>query len=133
MPLYTAKIKVILPEFLEIPVFAKSENEALEYLRNETDWHGSGAFESLLEQGAELSVSHVERVINPKYCDWDSLTYCWNGGMGDISSAEAFYEIEFPDLPDDGEVSGETNKLVSQWRSSVAKACSDYDAARGKS
>ena len=86
MPLFRAKVAVMAEE--DIPVYAKSLEEARRYLETDDEW----------KQGDNMIVLNVEQVSDPKglahWADRDFLCWASEDDADEITAVEAFYDYK---------------------------------------
>lgn len=96
MPLFAGKVR-IKDEVQEIPVWAKSEAAALNYLNSTDEWIGDGVFFELLKGNEDApAVIGVVEILDPRMSPFTGQTICWHDAdpMDEISVGAAFYDSQ---------------------------------------
>ena len=121
MPLFNVEVKV--SKSILIPVYAKTLEEAEQYMKDEDDWKQDG---SLDYESGDMAVGKIEKVESPEKCEWEEDINCWNPYCQDISAAEAFFDVEL-DLPEEADEDDELcHRRLTEWREAKAEAIQSY-------
>jgi hypothetical protein len=89
MPLFRAKIAIT--NYVDIPVYAESEDEARDYLKTFDDWKEDGAIDDVANLKSDISVDSVELVNNPKDVDFAGDSLCWELASGEETTVGVAY------------------------------------------
>lgn len=126
MPLYKAKI--LVSKIVDIPVYARSEEEARRYMAGTEEWKDDCGLDDFKKE--EMSFSGcIEKANSPKETDFDGDCLCWNHETMNV--AQAFYDAEFPCRQNasreyDAEYEAEIEKYYSGQNELIRR----FDAAR---
>jgi len=115
MPLFKAKIVTVS----EIPVFAKTEKEALEYLKSTREWMDDA---SLTYEFSSTYIDDVAVVTDPKECEFDHDVLCWNARETDITALEAFHDERISN----------SRAYEENWRVNKNDLIADFNRAQSK-
>ena len=139
MPLYKGVINITRK--VEIPVFAESEEKAVEYLNSTSEWMEDEYIDCNSDEEI-VGVSGAVLVDSIKECadmDFQSDTLCWHDnsieeGM-DVDVPQAFYHIVSEPSKtsemNDAEVEIYYNEYFKKLSDTKAKFISEYDRIKG--
>jgi hypothetical protein len=95
MPLFKARVTVT--RYIDIPVYAENESDAIAYMNKSKDWENAECFD---ECGNFSFSGKVFQVQQPYDCDFDGDELCWNAeaheGFEELFAATAFYNLSWP-------------------------------------
>lgn len=103
MPLFKARIAEIR-RYVDIPVYAKDEAAAKDYMNSTRDWICDGAFEGDDLTKLVFSGMIIEVTDPADAPDFPGDSLCWHDADEEIQIASASYgvcDIEYPDYPED--------------------------------
>jgi hypothetical protein len=97
MALFHIKVRALMEATVSTPVFAESAEEAMAYLRANSEWHSDVAISDEVEKGLRIEPLEVIQVESPQECDpLEKVEGCWYDeeryGYGwQLSLSDAFF------------------------------------------